>query len=123
MNNVFALAFIAITAWQCAQNSEEKKSEIIESTKEIEVTNEELRPYALTTIDSVYSVRVHLKSEDTAIAVYHVQLNQGDQTYIDSLVVSIPAGEVVQGELIFPACRVRNRPTPTFTSKISRIEN
>jgi hypothetical protein len=123
MKNVYVLGFIAFLAVQCTQNPQEKPAEINTEAATFEVIAEELRPYALTTIDSVYSVRAQFTSKDTTTVVYHVQLNQGDQSYADSLVVSIPAGEVVQGELIFPACRVRNRPVPTFTAKITQIEN
>jgi len=123
MKNVFILVFIAIFVAQCVQNADYKTEETTARATTYEVLEEELRPYALTILDSVYSVRAHFKSADSAVVVYAVHLIQGDQTYADSLILSIPAGEVVQGELIFPACRVKNRPLPTFTSKINQIEN
>lgn len=111
-------------AFGCTSSEEKIEAESSEvPTSNLKIVSEEVLPYALTAIDSVYSVRVQLNSPVTAVAIYKVQLQQGSKTFIDSLIFDLPAGDVVQGELIFPACRVKNKPAPSLNSKLYTIEN
>jgi len=115
-----ALLFAAIALVQCTEKPLEEST--VEEA-EIKVLSEELKPYALTVIDSVYSVSIKLSCADSALVQYNVQLVQGTEIFKDSLVFSIPAGQEVAGEFIFPACRVKNQPKPSFTANVKRVHD
>ena len=118
-----AIIFASVFLTQCSEEiKQEKALETVQET-EIKLLSEELKPYALTAIDSVYSVSIKLTSTDSALVQYNVTLMQGNNIFQDSLVFNIPAGNEVLGEFIFPACRVKNSPKPSYTSKIKRVND
>jgi branched-subunit amino acid permease len=117
---ILALLFASIVLVQCTEKKAEQTA--IEES-EIVLISEELKPYALTVIDSVYSVYIKLASVDSAVVQYNVQLVQGTEIFKDSLVFSIPAGQEVAGEFIFPACRVKNQAKPSLTSNVKRLHD
>ena len=89
----------------------------------VQLLSEELQFYPLTEIDSVYSIAIKVHSADSAVVKYKVNLTQELKTFTDSLILDIAAGEDVTGQIIFPNCRVKNRKRPSFTSKLTVIEN
>ena len=109
------LASIALI--QCT-NETKKEAKLHETY----IVEEEITLYAFNALDSVYSVRVQLTSKDTAVLNYWVALEQGGIVYKDSLNFSVPAGETVNGQIIFPDCNTKNFPKPTLTSKVKRLE-
>lgn len=111
---------------QCTEKAAEKTNNdavVVEEVVKIKLVSEVLQPYALTPIDSVYSVAIKLSSVDSALVQYNVTLLQGTEVFKDSLVFHIPAGDQIAGEFIFPACRVKNNPKPTFTSQIKELHD
>ena len=104
----------------CSCNSEKK--ELRKTQKKVEIVSEDLRYYALSEIDSVYSIAVKLHAIDSCVAKYVIHLKQDVNEFTDSLIFTIPANTETAGEIIFPTCRVKNRPKPTYQSKITIIE-
>jgi hypothetical protein len=122
MKRIFGAFMAVLFLAQCSeQSAEQKETNTISEDIEIKLLSEELKPYALSPIDSVYSLAIKLSSSDSALVQYNVTLIQGTETFKDSLVFNIPAGEEIAGEFIFPACRVKNNPKPSFTSKIKQV--
>ena len=120
IKHFIALLFLSLILVQCTEKDIEEIT-IEEST--IELISEELKPYALTVLDSVYSVSIKLTSSDSTLVMYSVQLVQGTEIFKDSLVFEIPAGQTVVGEFIFPACRVKNQSKPSLTSNLKELHD
>lgn len=129
MKNAFIFAIAAILLVRCGesapQTDTQQSTEIATENNHqaFTITDETLKSYALSPLDSVYSVAVKFTAKDSTIVNYKATLKQGETIYEDSLVVTVPAGETVQGELIFSACRVKNQQIPELTSKASAIGN
>jgi hypothetical protein len=102
---------------QCKQ-AEKKEAKITDSY----LVSEELQRYAISALDSVWSVKLVLQSADTAVVKYRVDLTHNGITYPDSLIFSLRAGEEVNGQVIFSDCATKNNPKPSFTSKVTRLE-
>jgi hypothetical protein len=117
MKKVVLFALVLFAFARCA-NEAKKEGKMHEK----HVVTEEVKRYALSPLDSVYSVQVKLTSLDTAVIEYWVELNQDGILYSDSLNFFIPAGENVNGQIIFPDCTTKNQPKPTLTSKVKRLE-
>ena len=117
MKKLLAILFTAFVFAQCS--SPEKKEE---KARETYLVSEELQRYAVTDLDSVWSVKVTLRSEDSAIVQYNVDLVEGGVTFSDSLVFNLPAAQDVNGRIIFTDCDTKQNPNPTLSSKIKRLE-
>lgn len=104
-----------------AQCQTEKEKTVQKPT--VNLLSEQLQYYPLSEIDSVYSIAIKVHATDTVVVKYNVTITQEFETYSDSLVLDIAAGQNVTGQIIFPNCRVKNRKRPTFTSKLTTIEN
>lgn len=117
MKQLLLLIFTIALFVQC-QQAEKKEAK----AKESYLVSEELQRYALSPLDSVWSVKIALLSKDTAVVKYRVELEHNGITYPDSLVFSLRASEQVNGQLIFPDCTTKNNPKPSFTSKVTRLE-
>jgi hypothetical protein len=110
---LFCVAFFV----QCRQ-AEKKAAE----AKATYVVAEELQRYALSPLDSVWSVKVALLSQDTAVVQYRVNLTYQERSFRDSIVFSLFPGEEANGQIIFPDCITKHQPKPTFTSNLTRLE-
>jgi len=86
------------------------------------LVEEQLQTYALSAVDSVYSVKVVLQSATNVTLAYIAQLEQNGIIHKDSLIFDITANQPVNGQLIFSACVVEPGNTPTLNSKIKVLE-
>ena len=118
MKQCFLFVLLAGIMAACSPGAESENDDVA-----LVLVSEDLTYYALTEIDSVYSIGIRLQARDTLIAKYKVTLTQELETYTDSLILDIDGGQVVTGQIIFPHCRVKNRKRPTFTSNLTVIEN
>lgn len=117
MKKLLLLIFTITLFTQC-QQAEKKETK----AKESYLLSEELQRYALSPLDSVWSVKIVLQSSDTAVVKYRVNLEHNGVNYADSLVFSLRAGEEVNGQVIFPECDTKKNPKPSYTSKVTRLE-
>ena len=117
MKKLLLLIFTISLFVQCKQ-AEKKEAR----SKETYLVSEELKRYAISPLDSVWSVKLVLSSTDTALIKYHITLDHQGVTFQDSLVFNVPAGEELNGQIIFPDCITKNNPIPTFQSKVTLLE-
>jgi hypothetical protein len=89
------LLFAACTT----QPTEETKA----AFPEIQLT-ESLAAYALSPIDSVYCLKIEMQCDSSTVVNYIATVQYNERNFSDSLIITLPAGSPVRGQLIFAEC-------------------
>lgn len=113
---LYATAVILLFG-QCT--SPEPKTEEVNVNFEVDT---KLLPYAISENDSVYSAKVSLTSDSDTVVNYVVSLDYQGVTYRDSLIFTLTAGQVSNGQIIFSECPILLDEKPNFTSTLKAIE-